>query len=83
LKSRVPKSKDVVAESKKCLDDWKLAQKIEEAKKLVLDDPAIKGNADVNRDYFDAYVKQVSKALSDFESNRESFSLSKVADFVL
>jgi hypothetical protein len=61
------------------LNDWKLAENIDNAKKLVLSDPAIEKNADnTNEEVFEFYVGRIKKALDDFLENRESFFFSNI-----
>jgi len=76
LSPRIAKSKDRSFDLKKYFDNWNLARNINEAKQLVLDDQAIKGNDNVNKDVFDSYVERISNTLINFLNNRESFFLS-------
>jgi hypothetical protein len=79
LRLKIDKSKVKRSNYTKYLNDWKLAENIDEAKKLVLSDPAIEKNADnTNKNVFEDYVRRVMDALNDFLENRESFFFSNI-----
>lgn len=73
LSPRISKSKLDITRIQKCFEQWDLLNCINKAKKLVLDDQAIKGNSNVNLSVFESYVERIIEALDTY--NREHYFL--------